>query len=120
MSIIADLLAMNAKSTEVQLAESDDPDAEELENMAALLEEHHEKMVHLMSEVQEIVRMLPRHYRGQAEAYWIPHILIALGGEHGFMTANHESTMQKMIEEMNEEAEAYKAHDADGGAHPDE
>jgi len=69
------------------------------------LEELHSTMVKAMSEVRSIVRGLPRSMRGQAEAYWIPHIMIALGGEHEWMTAGHESTMEKLISELKEYAE---------------
>ena len=113
MSLLADLLSLNSSASAfAPIVESEDYDEDELNNTADLLEELHEKMVKTMSDVRDIVRMLPRSYRGQAEAYWIPHILIALGGEHDFMTAGHESTMEKMIKEMREEADAYKAFDA--------
>jgi hypothetical protein len=113
MSILKDLLAL--KQPVEAIVEGEDIDGEELEQLADHLEELHEKMVKTMSEVREIVRMLPRSYRGAAEAYWIPHIMIALGGEHEWMTAGHESTMEKMIKEMREEAEAQNAHDEHGG-----
>ena len=119
MSILADLLSLNVPVAQPStVVESENYDEDELNNTADLLEELHEKMVKTMSEVRDIVRMLPRNYRGQAEAYWIPHILISLGGEHEFMTAGHEATMEKMIKEMREEAEAYKAHDASLGDDP--
>ena len=113
MSILSDLLALKAtKAEQVVEAHDSDYDAEDLEHMVDLFSEYHEKMTKIMYEVKDAIRMLPKHYRGPAEAYWIPHIFIALGGEHEWMTAGHESTMQKTIDEMREEAEAHRAHDA--------
>lgn len=102
MSILQDLLALN-QTTIVE--DHDELDSDMAGSMAEELEDLHEQMVKIMSKVRENVRSLPRSMRGQAEAYWIPHIMIALGGEHEWMTAGHESTMQKLIDELREAGE---------------
>lgn len=102
MSILQDLLALK---TQERIVESEDLDPDMAGSMAEELQDLHEQMVRLMQQVRENVRSLPRSMRGQAEAYWIPHIMIALGGEHEWMTAGHESTMQKLIDELREAGE---------------
>lgn len=111
MTILQDLLAMNAVEQIVEDHEELDPDM--AGSMAEELEDLHEQMVKIMSRVRENVRSLPRSMRGQAEAYWIPHIMIALGGEHEWMTAGHESTMQKLIDELREEGQEQGRDDED-------
>jgi hypothetical protein len=114
MSILKDLLALNQPAETITEGEDLDPDM--AGSMAEELQDLHEQMVKIMSKVRENVRSLPRHMRGQAEAYWIPHIMIALGGEHEWMTAGHESTMQKLIDELREEGQE---HDGDDDDHPE-
>jgi hypothetical protein len=109
MSILKDLLALNQPAETITEGEDLDPDM--AGSMAEELEDLHEQMVKIMSKVRENVRSLPRHMRGQAEAYWIPHIMIALGGEHEWMTAGHEATMQKLIDELREEGQEHEGHD---------
>jgi len=114
MSILQDLLSLNKPAT---IVESEELDADMAGSMAEELQDLHEKMVKLMQQVRENVRSLPRSMRGQAEAYWIPHIMIALGGEHEWMTAGHESTMQKLIDELREAGEETGHEDDDD--HPE-
>lgn len=87
------------------LMEEEDIEASDAKNWAEDLESIHGEISKLMSEARGIVRHLPRQLRGSAEAYWIPHIMIALGGEHEWMTAGHESTMQRTIKELEDYAE---------------
>ena len=104
MSLLSDLLALNAKP--VAVTEAEHASNDELEQMVDLLTEYHEKLTHLMGEVKDIVQHLPHEFRGSAEAYWLPHILIALGGEHDYMTTRTEATMARTIEAMKDEVEA--------------
>ncbi len=112
MSIISDLMALREPALTVVAEEQSGYEARK---SAEELVDIREQIVQLMSEARSIVRGLPRSLKGSAEAYWIPHIMIALGGEHEWMTAGHESTMQKTIEELEEYAS-----DDEGGEHPDE
>lgn len=102
MSVLQDLLSLKSR-TAVTVTEDEDLSPSEASAAAEDLEGIHEEITKLMQHAQEIVRRLPRSLRGSAEAYWIPHIMIALGGEHKWMTAGHESTMQKTIDELKEE-----------------
>lgn len=104
MSLLSDLLALNAKP--IAVTEAEHASNDELEHMVELLSEYHEKLVHLMGEVKDIVHMLPRQYSAEAKAYWLPHILIALGGDHDYMVSRSESTMASTIKAMKDEAEA--------------
>lgn len=103
MSILQDLMAL--RQPVLALDEAEDMSAHEANDKAEELEELHDTMTTAMRRVREIVRGLPRHMRGSAEAYFIPHIMIALGGEHEWMTAGHEVTLQKLIDELKEYAE---------------
>lgn len=102
MSILQDLLSLSAQQTtqEPVVESHDEVDPHVVEE----LEEAYEELTKLMDQVRGLVRHLPRHYRGTAEAYWVPHIMIALGGDHQWMTAGHEVTMRKMLDELAEEA----------------
>jgi hypothetical protein len=104
MSILKDLLALREPAPEV-VTEAEDLDQDEAKGYAEELEGLHKKIVQCMEDVRHIVHQLPRHMRGTAEAYWVPHIMIALGGEHEWMTARHESTLQKTIDELKEYAD---------------
>ena len=117
MSILKDLLSLNQPAETITESEELDPDM--AGSMAEELQDLHEKMVKIMQQVRENVRSLPRSMRGQAEAYWIPHIMIALGGEHEWMTAGHESTMQKLIDELREAGEE-TGHEDDDRPHRDD
>lgn len=115
MSILQDLLAM--RETPVALAEDKDLSAGEAKGYAEELEGLHQKMSECMNDVRHIVRQLPHSMRASAEAYFIPHIMIALGGEHEWMTAGHEVTLQKVIDELKE----FDGDEDDGGPkHDDE
>lgn len=128
MSILADLLALKAKTSAPALTvtEAKDLSDEEIHGMVKELEHLHETMVKAIHEAKDLVRHLPSQMRGQAESYWIPHIMIALGGEHDYMASRSESTMMKTIEELKEEAgsdEGHGDHDSDedfGGHEGDE
>ena len=113
MSILQDLLALNVPSEAPQISEAEDLDPDAAGSMAAELEDLHREMTEIMSKVRHVVRGLPRHMKGTAESYWIPHIMIALGGEHEWMTAGHESTMQKTIDELKEYSEGSDDHEAE-------
>lgn len=114
MSILQDLLALN-KPASTTIEESDDDFGQgAAQNAAEELEDLHNQITKLMSEARSVVRSLPRHMKGSAEAYWIPHIMIALGGEHEWMTAGHESTMQKTIDELKEYASEGDGQDDEG------
>lgn len=64
------------------------------------LEEIREEIMELMDEAKKIVAgSKNRGAVGRADAYWIPHIEIALGGEHGYMDRSMCS-MQDTIEEL--------------------
>jgi vacuolar-type H+-ATPase subunit H len=117
MSILADLLALKAK-TPAQVSEAKELSTEEIHSMVEELEHLHDKMVKAAHEAKDIVRHLPSQLRGQAESYWIPHILIALGGDHDYMANRSDSTMLKTIEQLKDEAEASADHDVHG--HEDE
>ena len=119
MSILQDLLTLKQSTETVVESHDDDMDPQEARDLVDELNELHDEMVKKMSEVRSIVRRLPRHIRGQAESYWIPHIMIALGGDHEWMTAGHESTMQKSIEELQEYSHE-TGEDDDDVRHPDE
>ena len=110
MSIISDLMALRSTQPEA-IVEDHELDHNDYVHFIDELEESHKVMIEQMEHVRSIVRQLPRSMRGQAEAYWIPHIMIALGGEHEWMTAGHESTMQKTIEELKEESKQF--HDSE-------
>lgn len=114
MSILQDLLALK---TQERIVESEDLDPDVAGSMAEELQDLHEQIVQLMQKVRENVRSLPRSMKGQAEAYWIPHIMIALGGEHEWMTAGHESTMQNLIDELREAGEEMSEDDDDHPEH---
>lgn len=101
MSILQDLLSLNQPSPE-PIVENEELDADTAVSMGGELEDIHQQISKLMGEARHIVRQLPRYMRGSAESYWIPHIMIALGGEHEWTTARHESTMQKTIDELHE------------------
>ena len=114
MSILQDLLALHQPAP-ASIAESDDDFGQgAAQNAAEELEDIHDQITKLMSEARSVVRGLPRHMRGSAEAYWVPHIMIALGGEHEWMTAGHESTLQKTIDELKEYAQDSDEDDGDG------
>lgn len=114
MSILQDLMALRATQAEPIVEAEDNLDPKEVASMARDLQEYHDTIVEKMDEVRHLVKQLPRSFRGSAEAYWIPHIMIALGGEHEWMTAGHESTMQKMIDEMNEYSDGGPGDDDEG------
>jgi ABC-type proline/glycine betaine transport system substrate-binding protein len=116
MSILADLLALQAKAP-VQVTEAEDLTDEEIHGMVEELEHLHETMVKAAHEAKDIVRHLPSHLRGSAESYWIPHILIALGGDHDYMANRGDSTMLKTITDLKEEAGPDEDHDEDHGGH---
>lgn len=116
MSILQDLMAL--RQPVLALDEAEDMSAQEANSDAEELEELHDTMTTAMSRVREIVRGLPRHMRGSAEAYFIPHIMIAIGGEHEWMTAGHEVTLQKLIDELKEYASEDDGKDDEG--HGDE
>ena len=111
MSILQDLLALNKPAP---LAEAVELTSNEANSAAEELADIHDQITKLMSEARSVVRSLPRHMRGSAEAYWVPHIMIALGGEHEWMTAGHESTMQKTIDELKEYASEDDGQDDEG------
>lgn len=113
MSILQDLLSLSAQqATQEPVVEShDEVDPHVVEE----LEEAYEELTKLMDQVRGLVQHLPRHYRGTAEAYWVPHIMIALGGDHQWMTAGHDVTMRKMLDELAEEA----GHSGDDEEHDD-
>ncbi len=94
MSILKDLLELSKSEQVVESHEEVDA------SIVEELEEHFEQLSKIMEEVQQLVRHLPRSERALAESYWIPHIMIALGGEHRWMTAGHEATMKKTIDEL--------------------
>ena len=98
MSILQDLLALQSAPTIV--AEESSMSASEASDVAGELQELHDTMTEAMEQVRGLVRRLPREYRGQAEAYWIPHIMIALGGEHEWMSNRSDATMKKLIDEL--------------------
>lgn len=115
MSILQDLLALNVPVTQaLAIDEAEELSAHEANQDAEELEDIHKEISQLMSNARSIVRRLPRHMRGSAESYWIPHIMIALGGEHEWMTAGHESTMQKTIDELKEYASEGDGRDDEG------
>lgn len=113
MSLLSDLLALNAKP--VAVTEAEHASNDELEQMVDLLTEYHEKLTHLMGEVKDIVHQLPHEYRGSAEAYWVPQVLIALGGDHDYMVSGSESTMASTIKAMKDEVEAADYNGFEGG-----
>jgi len=58
-----------------------------------------------MREIKVILERLPNRMEQTAKSYWFGHMSIALGGEHGYMTAGHESTMKSLIDELQELSE---------------
>jgi hypothetical protein len=122
MSLLSSLLDLRASKQDSQdpVLEAVDMSPDDYEHLVDLLTEYHDKMVRLMGEVQGSLDLIPRHYKQQAMAYWVPNILIALGGEHGYMASKSESSMAKMIEELKEEGEAMDAFDKSGGVDQDD
>lgn len=114
MSILQDLLALNVPVTQaLAIDEAEELSGYEARQAAEELVDIHKEISELMSHARQIVRRLPRHVKGSAESYWIPHIMIALGGEHEWMTAGHESTMQKTIDDLEEYARDDEGEGAD-------
>ena len=58
-----------------------------------------DEMENLLREARKIVHKYPEHHR--AEAYWIPHIKMALLKEHGYL-GRSMCTMEDTINEMEE------------------
>jgi UDP-N-acetyl-D-mannosaminuronic acid transferase (WecB/TagA/CpsF family) len=116
MSLLSSLLDLRASKQDSQdpVLEAVDMSPDDYEHLVDLLTEYHDKMVRLMGEVQGSLDLIPRHYKQQAN------ILIALGGEHGYMASKSESSMAKMIEELKEEGEAMDAFDKSGGVDQDD
>lgn len=103
MSILQDLLALRAESKPEHIEEGyNQLSPDEAAEAAEKLEEIHEVMIDKMREIKVILERLPNRMEQSAKAYWFGHMSIALGGQHGYMTAGHEDTMAKLIEELKE------------------
>ena len=110
MTLLQDLLALKKP---VQVAESYDSSPDELQDLASELEAVAEDLLSSINILKKLVRRLPPEHRGTAETYWLPQLEIAVGGDHNWMVASHQSTLAKTIEALREEAEEMEGDDQD-------
>lgn len=65
------------------------------------LQEIRDEIMNLTYEAKDLLKGTSE--QGTAEAYYIGHIMTALGGQHDYMVASFESTLQKSIDILKED-----------------
>jgi len=94
----AKLSAKNESLTEGYNQLSPDEAAEAAEHLQESFDVLHEEL----NKVKLVLERLPNRMEQTAKSYWFGHMSIALGGQHGYMTAGHEATLKSLIDELQE------------------
>ena len=71
--------------------------------VARELDELKTEMEDVLFRMQQALRESPDHIRARAEAYWLPHITMAVSNDHGFCGGSMVTT-ENTIDELREEA----------------